>query len=253
MKDSYKIHLQEVMKEGDVQHFRNELYNVIKQEVIAMKAPLLNRNEMLDILELLEIPIDVKSYIKYPSQKYDNKKGIAVIAASATGVVLNAVLRKIPFIAKGLLSFGGATLIGLLVVGKPKNEEKGIIVETIVTPFEEVISRVDKLLGIIRELITPKKVMLCDSFPDILKWYQKAYSSCGEFGSDCSDHFKKRIENILRQNGYVLHNFDGTNENMFQKIENTEILSPMQDLPAITNETGYILPGNLFVPKESNN
>lgn len=253
MKESYKIHLQEVMKKGNVQHFRNELHKMIKEEVIAMEVPLLARNEMLDMLELLEIPLEVKTYIKYPPQKRDDRKGIAIIAASAMGVVLNTLLRKIPLIAKGGLSFGGAVLIGLLVVGKPKKEEKCVIVETIVTPFEEIVSKVDKLLGIIRGIVTPKKVMLSDTFPNILQWYQKAYSSCGEFGTDCSGYFKKRIENILYQNGYTLHNYNGTNENMFQITEIMEILSPVQDLPAITNESGYILPGNLFVPPKNNN
>lgn len=253
MKESYKIHLQEVMKKGNVQHFRNELHKMIKEEVIAMEVPLLARNEMLDMLELLEIPLEVKTYIKYPPQKRDDREGIAIIAASAMGVVLNTLLRKIPLIAKGGLSFGGAVLIGLLVVGKPKKEEKCVIVETIVTPFEEIVSKVDKLLGIIRGIVTPKKVMLSDTFPNILQWYQKAYSSCGEFGTDCSGYFKKRIENILYQNGYTLHNYNGTNENMFQITEIMEILSPVQDLPAITNESGYILPGNLFVPPKNNN
>lgn len=253
MKESYKMHLQEVLKEENVQIFREELHNVIKKEVKAMAIPLLARNEMLDMLELLEIPLKVKTYIKYPPQKRDDKKGIAIIAASATGVILNALLDKIPFVAKGLLSFGGSTLVGLLVAGKSKKEEKGILVETIVTPIEEIIAETDNLLEIIRGIITPKQVMLSDSFPNILKWYQKAYSSCGEFGIDCSDYFKKRIKNILYQNGYILHNYDGTNENMFQKQEDIEILAPVQDLPAITNESGYILPGNLFVPKKNNN
>lgn len=253
MKESYKIHLQEIYKKKNIQLFRNELHDVIKKEVKAMNIPLLARNEMLAMLELLEIPLEVKSYIKYPPQKYSNKKNIAIIAASATGAILNALLSKIPFVAKGLLSFGGATLVGLLVVGKPQKEEKGVIVETIVTPFEEIISETDKLLEIIRGIITPKKVTLSESYPDILEWYQKAYSACGEFGTDCSEYFKKRIENILYQNGYILHNYDGTNIKMFRTTEIMEILSPTQDLPAITNEVGYILPGKLFVPKNNNN
>lgn len=252
MKESYKIHLHEVMKKGNVQHFRNELHKMIKDEVIAMDVPLLARNEMLDMLELLEIPLEVKTYIKYPPHKCDDRKGIAIIAASAMGIVLNTLLRKIPLIVKGGLSFGGSVLVGLLVAGKPQKEERGVIVETIVTPFEEIVSKIDKLLGIIRGIITPKKVILSDTFPNILQWYQKAYSSCGEFGTDCSGYFKKRIENILYQNGYTLHNYNGTNENMFQITEIMEILSPVQDLPAITNESGYILPGNLFVPKNNN-
>lgn len=50
MKESYKIHLQEVLKDGDVQLFRDELHNVIKKEVKAMDVPLLDRNAILDIL-----------------------------------------------------------------------------------------------------------------------------------------------------------------------------------------------------------
>ena len=253
MKESYKIHLQEVLKGDNIQLFREELHNVIKKEVKAMDVPLLDRDAMLDVLELTEIPLTIKSSIKYLPQERHNNKTIAVASASVAGVLLNALLHRIPFVLRGLLSIGGATMAGLLVVGKRDTERQCVLVETIVTPFGEIVSKVDKLLGIIQGIITPKKVVLSDSFPDILKWYQKAYSSCGEFGEPCSVYFKKRIENILRQNGYILHNFDGTNDNMFQKTEDVEIITPEQDMPAITNENGYILPGNLFVPKKINN
>lgn len=253
MKESYKIHLQEVLKDGDVQLFRDELHNVIKKEVKAMDVPLLDRNAILDILELTEIPLTIKSSIKYLPQERHNNKVIAVASASAVGVLLNTLLHRIPFVLRGLLSFGGATMAGMLVIGKRDMERQCVLVETIVTPFGEIVSKVDKLLNVILGIIALKKVVLSDSFPDILKWYQKAYSSCSEFGEPCSRYFTKRIENILHQNGYTLHNFDGTNDNMFQKTEDVEIQMPVQDMPAITNENGYILPGNLFVPKNSNN
>lgn len=251
MKESYKIHLQEVLKNGDVKLFRDELHNVIKKEVKAMDVPLLDRDAMLDILELTEIPLTIKSSIKHLPQERNNKKAVAVVSASVAGVLLNTLLNKIPLVLRGLLSIGGATIVGWLVVRD--TERQCVLVETIVTPFGEIVSKVDKLLNVIQGIITPKKIVLSDSFPDILKWYQKAYSSCGEFGEPCSRYFTKRIENILHQNGYTLHNFDGTNDNMFQKTEDVEIQTPVQDMPAITNENGYILPGNLFVPKNNNN
>ena len=83
------------------------------------------------------------------------------------------------------MSFGGATLVGLLVNGKRDDVKETVLVEKVETPFEEIISNVDKLLDIIQGVIIPKKIMLSDSFPDILEWYQKAYSSCEEFGTDC--------------------------------------------------------------------
>ena len=253
MKESYKQHLQKVLKSGEVKLFRVELHNVIKKEIKAMDVPLLERNAILDILDLIEIPLDVKSCVEYPLKERCNKQVIAVIAASATGVLLNTLLYKTPFMLKSLLSIGGATVAGLLVSGNNDEEKHGVLVETIVTPFDEIVSKVDKLLSIMQGVMTPKKVILSDSFPNILKWYQKAYSSCGEFGEPCSKYFKKRIESILRQNGYTLHNFDGTNDNMFQKTADVEIQTPVQNMPAITNENGYILPGNLFVPKKINN
>lgn len=253
MKDSYKIHLQEVLKEGDVQYFRDELHNVIKKEVKAMNVPLLEINAMLDMLELVEIPLTVKSNIKYPPKDKYGKTEVAIVTASVTGTLLNSLLYKTPLIIRSFLSFGGAILAGLFVVGKHNKEKRGVIVETIETPFDEIVSIVDNLLSVIQGIITPKKVILSDSFPTILEWYQKAYSSCSEFGIDCSEYFKKRIENILRQYGYTIHNFDGTNDSMFQKVEGSEIQNPMQDLPAITSETGYILPGCLFIPKKRNN
>lgn len=251
MKEEYKIHLQEVLNKGSVQAFQNELHNVIKKEIIAMDVPLRYRNGMLDILELIEIPLVIKSYIKYP-QKNKKQSNQSILVASATGALLNVLLHKVPFVLKIILSFGGATLVGLLVNGKRDDVKETVLVEKVEAPFEEIISNVDKLLDIIQGVIIPKKIMLSDSFPDILEWYQKAYSSCEEFGTDCSEYFKKRIENILCQNGYILHDFDGTNDNLFRKTEDVEIHTPVQDLPAITNDRDYILPGNLFIPKKSN-
>lgn len=249
MNNSNKIHLQEVMREGNVHLFREELHSVIKKEVIAMDVPLHDRNGMLDMLDLVEIPLTVKSYIKYPQ---NNKKQNyhSILAASAMGALLNVLLHKVPFVLKILLAFGGAALAGFLVKSKHYDSEKAELAEKIDTPFEEIISNVDKLLSIIQGIITPKKLMLSDSFPNILQWYQKAYSSCEEFGTDCSEYFKKRIVKILRQNGYTLHNFNGANDNMFQKTEDVDIQAPVQDLPAITNDADYILPGNLFIPKK---
>ena len=175
MKESYKQHLQKVLKSGEVKLFRVELHNVIKKEIKAMDVPLLERNAILDILDLIEIPLDVKSCVEYPLKERCNKKVIAVIAASATGVLLNTLLYKTPFMLKSLLSIGGATVAGLLVSGNNDEEKHGVLVETIVTPFDEIVSKVDKLLSIMQGVMTPKKVILSDSFPNILKWYQKAY------------------------------------------------------------------------------
>lgn len=252
MKELDKQHLQEVLRMGNVCAFRAELHNVIKEEVIAMDVPLDNRNKMLDMLKFLEIPLVVKPYIKHSQKNTKKQGGIAIIAASATGTFLNGLLHKVHFVPKTLLSFGGAVLVGLLVMSKNnKIKERSILVETIETPFEEIASKVDMLLSIIRGVITPPKINLSDSFSNVLKWYQQAYSSCDDFGADCSNYFRKRIENILEQCGYSLHNFNGDNANLFQKIVDAKVQKPVQNTPAITNEAGYILPGNLFVP-ESN-
>ena len=74
MKESYKQHLQKVLKSGEVKLFRVELHNVIKKEIKAMDVPLLERNAILDILDLIEIPLDVKSCVEYPLKERCNKK-----------------------------------------------------------------------------------------------------------------------------------------------------------------------------------
>lgn len=252
MKEINKKHLQSVMETGDILRFKKELQTVLMSEVNTIDAPLQEKNKILDLFEYIEIPIRTC----YQEKRLSINPNAALlnastIAASVTGAICGTLTRRMPFIPAMLLSLGSAVVVGCLVDEKlRKTDTRATIsyVETIDTPIEEVIQKVDKIINLVTILVEPPKVMLSDSFPNIIQWYQEAYSSCEEFGEKCSEYFKKRIEGILHQCYYTLHNYDGTNENLFYKTEDVNVQIVTQHLPAITSKTGYILPGNLFFP-----
>ena len=97
--------------------------------------------------------------------------------------------------------------------------------------------------------------LLETSYPNILKWFQDRYADLSEMPEDVQKFFGKRIKNILRQNGYDLHDdasklSDKKYLSMFSKQSDVHLTSPELHSPAITNsETGkVVLPGVVWIP-----
>ena len=223
MKDKIKQHLEQILQSGNIQLFQKEAKRIIINKIIAIEAPLEEKNKIIEILELLELPIEVKYNVETPVDKKMNVN-ISILATTIFGGFLSTILRK-----------------------KKKNH-RTIIKTTIETPIDDILKRIEDIVKVVTILAKPKRASLSNSFPDVLKWYQNAYVSSEDYGKPCSEFFKKRIEDILDIYNYKLINYDGTNDVLFQKISNSRNKTVTQYLPAIIGGNEYILVGSLRVP-----
>lgn len=250
MEDKIKQHLEPILQSGNIQLFQKEAKRIIINKIIAIEAPLEEKNKIIEILELLELPIEVKYNVNTTVNKKKNVN-ISILGTTIFGGFLSTILRKKPFLPALLLTIGsvatGSYFIEKHQLRKAKNH-RTIIKPTIETPINDILKRIEYIVKVATILAKPKKASLSNSFPDVLKWYQDAYVSSEDYGTLCSEYFKKRIEDILDIYNYKLINYDGTNDVLFQKISDSRNKTITQYLPAIIGENEYILVGSLRVP-----
>lgn len=254
MKDNIKTRLGNTLHSGNIQAFRNEVKLALVNEIMAIEAPIDDRNKFIEVIELFDLPIKISNHVICKQENNDTlKRNIPLLAASLSGVVFSSFLRRMPIIPSAVLSIGGATIVGCLVNNKMGDKNKQIstsLEQTIDTPISDIVKQIDSVTNIVTLLLTPNKALLNESYPNVIKWYQEAYSSCEEFEEECSKYFKKRIVKLLDQCYYTVHDYDGTNSQLFTIDKNINIHNVIQNLPAITNEKGYILPGSLSIPTD---
>lgn len=254
MKEILQIQLKKTLDSGDIQQLRKDIRSILMGEIMAIEAPLEEKNKIIDVIQLLELPIKTSCHeVCLQDKTRDSTINVSLITASVSGAILSTLLRRVSLIPSMIISIGGAAIVGYLANKKLSSNVKQsrvTLVETIDTSIDEIVKQIDRLANMIILLLRPNKVLLDHSFPNIIKWYQEAYASCDEFGEECSAYFKKRIVMVLNQCFYTLHDYDGKNDRLFRKNENINIKTITQNLPAITNDNGYILLGSLSIPKD---
>lgn len=252
MKNNIKNHLEEILHTGNIQKIRNEIKIILAKEILAIEAPIDEKNKFIEVIELFDLPLKISNHVVYKRENDRNlKRNIPMIAAALSGVALNILFRRLPLIPSAILSVGGAALTGYLVNTKMVETHTPLAVsleQSIDTPISDIVDQIDKVTNIVKLLLKPSKNLLNESYPNIIKWYQETYASCDEFDKECSDYFKKRIVKILEQCCLTVHDYDGTNSQLFTKDKNVNIHEVIQNLPAITNDKGYILLGSLSIP-----
>lgn len=94
----------------------------------------------------------------------------------------------------------------------------------------------------------PQKLPLHECYPNVLKWFRKAYADAQDFSKEEKDYLTKRIKNILYANYYDLK--DSGKINVFERKVDSDIKAPVLKSPAIiNNKTGdVVLPGKIFIP-----
>lgn len=94
----------------------------------------------------------------------------------------------------------------------------------------------------------PQKLPLHEDYPNVLKWFRKAYADAQNFSKEEKDYLTKRIKNILYANYYDLK--DSGEINVFEREVDSYIKAPVLNSPAIiNNKTGdVVLPGKIFIP-----
>ena len=110
--------------------------------------------------------------------------------------------------------------------------------------------------GLVHELKTgidvPAKLPLHECYPNLLKWLQKVYADALDFEGEARKYLLKRIVNIAYVNYYDVVEYNGDNENLFEKETDSELDAVKMNSPAVIyNKTGkVILPGKIFVPSK---
>ena len=216
-----------------------------------------DRQELSALLCLVHFPLEVKR-VCVRTETSDTPYEPSRLIGAATGVVACAALNKMPLLPRVLLSFIGGAGVDYATRyyfnKRKKTNHRNVmnIQEILLSSAEDIQERVDKIVHLLVLMVVKPKVTLSADFPNILKWYQAAYTDCGDFGSECTTHFRRRIESVLRQCYCELVNYDGTNEHLFETELTSRITKPTQELPAITAQGGYVLPGKLFFPYNVN-
>lgn len=116
-----------------------------------------------------------------------------------------------------------------------------------------------KMKGLVEEMVDfePKinssvQLPLHECYPNILKWLQMVYSDALDFDEEARMYLLKRIVSIAHSCYYDVVNYNGSNENLFEKetgynIDVVEMFSPT----IIYNKTGkVILSGKIYIPSK---
>ena len=133
---------------------------------------------------------------------------------------------------------------------------------SVVEAYDEnaLIELVDNLCkevkGLVHELKIgidiPVKLPLHECYPNLLMWLQKVYTDALDFDGEARKYLLKRIVNIAYENYYDVVEYNGDNENLFEKETDSELDAVEMNSPAVIyNKTGkVILPGKIFVPSK---
>lgn len=111
---------------------------------------------------------------------------------------------------------------------------------------------VDELVDIESDSSTTRFLPLHECYPDILKWLQMVYAAALDFDEEAKAYLLKRIVIIANYNSYDVVEYNGDNDNLFEKDTDCELDYVKMHSPAIIyNKTGkVVLPGKIFVPSK---
>lgn len=236
------------------QAVRTLVHGVIENELsVCPEIQDEDRQELSALLCLVHFPLKVEQ-VCIRTETSDASYEPSRLVGVATGIITCAALNKMPLLPRVLFSVIGGVGVDYAAQyyfqKRKKINHRNVmnIQEKLLSSAEDIQERVDKIVRLLVLMMVKPKVTLSSNFPNILKWYQAAYADCEDFGSECATYFRHRIESVLRQCYCELVNYDGTNEHLFETELTSRITEPTQELPAITAQDGYLLPGKLFFP-----
>ena len=236
------------------QTMRILVHNIVENELFTCsEIQDEDRKELSDLLCLVHFPLEVER-VCVRGETSDASYEPSRLAGVTTGIITCAVLNKIPLLPRALLAVIGGAGVDYATqyyFNKRKKTNRGNVMniqERLLSSVEDIQERVDKIVQLLVLMVVKPKATLSSDFPNILKWYQTAYTDCGDFGPECATHFRRSIESVLCQCYCRLVNYDGTNEHLFETEVTSHITEPTQELPAIIAQDGYVLPGKLFFP-----
>lgn len=225
-----------------------------------------------ELAKLIVVPSKIEVNISQneePEEKQASKGGLLHLLVSLIALVGVSVIGD---------KFGMEWGIGLSVVlailaffivkkGAEKNvsnvveQPKASVVETY--DENELIELVDNLRkevkGLVRELVdlntdesTTVQLPLHECYPNILEWLQMVYADALFFNDEAKEYLLKRIVNIAYSIYYDVVEYNGENEDFFEKEIRCDFdVVKMYSPSIIYRKTGKVVfPGKIFVPSK---
>lgn len=186
---------------------------------------------------------------------------IALVGVSVVGAIVGLVWGICLAIIVSVLAFFMAKKCAKKkvqnVVGQPKDSVREFYNED--TLMELANGIVKAMKGLADELVDMRpvggaaiKLPLHECYLNVLKWLQMVYADALDFDEETRKYLLKRVGNIAEQCYYDVVEYDGKNENLFDKQEDYRLEENKMNAPAIIySKTGkVILPGVMFVPSK---
>lgn len=260
MKNINKQKLLDAMRTSDPATLRRALRIIVADEIESAATPAQMKAGLRALADTIEVPFATEyrmpeSAPQNTAARHDSDL-VPLAAAAIVGATAGALTRRLKPLVTALLT--GASAFAAAVAAKTIMLNAGCTTKqtqlspkpvcTILSTPDEIAAKVDSIVNSAVRLVSFETKRLSESYPNVLKWLQEAYSECADFGAECEKFFKKRIDSLIYQCDYTLHNYDGTNAGLFTVTEDADVAEPVQALPAITDKNGYLLRGHLFVP-----
>lgn len=262
--------LRKVVATNEKEKIKSTFRKVLKEEFGAINGLNPVAQEYLgELAKLIVVPSKIEVNISQneePEEKQASNDGLLHLLVSLIALVGVSVIGDKFGMEWGICLSVVLAILAFFFVKKGAEKKATNVVEqpkaSVVEAYDEkaLIELVDNLRkevkGLVCELKTgidmPVKLPLHECYPNLLVWLQKVYADALDFDEEVRKYLLKRIVNIAYANYYDVVEYNGDNENLFEKETDRELDAVEMNSPAIIyNKTGkVILPGKIFVPSK---
>lgn len=262
--------LRKAVATNEKEKIKSTFRKVLKEEFGAINGLNPVAQEYLgELAKLIVVPSKIEVNISQneePEEKQDSNGGLQHLLVSLIALVGVSVIGDKFGMEWGIGLSVVLAILAFFFVKKGTGKKTLDVVEqpkaSVVEAYDEnaLIELVDNLCkevkGLVHELKTgidiPVKLPLHECYPNLLMWLQKVYTDALDFDGEARKYLLKRIVNIAYENYYDVVEYNGDNENLFEKETDSELDAVEMNSPAVIyNKTGkVILPGKIFVPSK---
>lgn len=267
-----KNKIRSALEKGDsVEQVQQLCRDIISDEIKTKYVASLERNELLEIISKLQIPIKVSSQQIDSSYRTLNyyANSLLPLCGGMLAMALSAKIFNCHPIRLGLLF--GAIAGGGIAYGLPKILQKNRTCsstyksEVIISSYDEIYSclnDIDYFVNFYFSLASTNKVenhaqkdvqpLLHESnYKEILISLRRLYGSCDKYGTDCKLFIQKYIEVLFADAGYELIDYSDMVKNGFDVEFANSISEPRIAYKAIGIIDGEIVErGKVYMPKK---
>ena len=263
--------LRKAVATNEKETVKSVFQKVLKEEFGAIRG--LNQvaqDYLNDLTKLMEVPYNTEVKTSQDEQQDDEQ--------TSNGRLLHFLISLIALVVVAVISAKLELIWGIciafVVVGTSfVFAKKSVCKENPISPSQPKVSlkaiyREDVVIGLTDDVVKMMKGLvdelrvsvhkngnaihlpLHECYPDILEWWQMVYADAKDFDDEAKKYLLKRIVNIAYSNYYDVVEYNGDNENLFEKEFDNELTAVEMHFPAIIfNKTGkVVLSGKIFVP-----